>query len=251
MTPTRTLLRGLAILEAMADAGEPLGPTRLADAVELDKATVGRLLFTLGVAGYVRQDDQGRYALTSKLLQLTQHISLEPELTACARPHLIDLRDATAETVHLGVLDGDRVVYIDKIEGRHPVRLVSAVGQSMPMHTTALGKAALAWMTPRECERRLPRLPLPPRTDRSLTNVEALREDLARTRRRGFAVDDRENEEQASCVGAAILGRDGAPVGMVSVSGPSARILARLEEFGQRCADTAAVISADVVGAAR
>lgn len=248
MTPTRTLIRGLTILEALADAGTPLGPTGLAETVGLDKATAGRLLYTLGVAGYVRQDEQGRYALTSKLLQLTQHLSLEPELTAVARPHLMELRNATGETTHLGVLDGDQVVYIDKIEGRHSVRLVSAVGQSMPLHTTALGKAALAWMRDDERELRLARLSLAPRTPQSLTTAATLHDDLLRTRARGYSLDDRENEDQASCVGAAIMGRDRTPVAMLSVSGPTARVMAQLDSIGRHCAETAAVISKELTG---
>jgi DNA-binding IclR family transcriptional regulator len=245
--PTRTLLRGLEVLEVLGTSPEPVGPTRVAQLVGLDKATAGRLLFTLCEAGYATQTDTGSYRLTGKLLTLASAVSLEPELRDRARPHLLALRDATGETVHLGVREGDHVIYIDKLDGTHSIRLVSAIGQTMPLHTTALGKAALAWLEPAEREAALAGLELVPRTDRSITSLEALREELDRTRTRGFAVDDRENEDHASCIGAPILGAGGEVVGMLSLSGPSYRIAERLDELGERCRDAADRISRSAV----
>jgi DNA-binding IclR family transcriptional regulator len=241
--PTRTLLRGLQVLEALARSPEPLGPTRVADAVDLDKATAGRLLFTLAEAGYVQAADHGTYRLTARLLELAQAAPLAPQLRERARPHLLALRDATGETVHLGIREEARVVYIDKFEGTHPVRLVSAVGQSMPVHTTALGKAALAWMDEGSRERLLADLVLEPRTERSITTGEELRRELRAARARGFAIDDRENEEHATCVGAPILGPGDEVQAMISVSGPSYRVMDAVDELGARCRSTADEIS--------
>jgi DNA-binding IclR family transcriptional regulator len=246
--PTRTLLRGLEVLEVLARSKVPLGPTKLSEHVGLDKATVGRLLFTLCEAGYARQESSGSYRLTGRILQLASGLSLQPELRELAHPHLVQLRDATDETVHLGMREGDLVIYIDKIDGTHPVRLMSAIGQTMPLHTTALGKAALAWMTDHELDELLPRLELTRRTQRSIATVESLRADLVRTRDRGFAIDDRENEDHAYCVGAPILGVDGQVVAMVSLSGPSYRVMEFAEENGAQCRATADAISAEVSG---
>lgn len=250
MKPTRTLLRGLEALDVLARARTPVGPTMLAEELNLDKATAGRLLYTLCVAGYARQLDGGTYTMTSKLLQLGGGISLDGDLRAVAKRHLEALRDATEETVHLGMLEGDHVVYIDKIEGRHPIRLVSAVGQNMPLHTTALGKAALAWMDEAERERVLGTLTLAPRTERSITDLPSLRAELERTRARGFSVDARENEEHAYCVGAPILDASGGVAAMISLSGPSYRVGERVEELGAEVRRTAARISADFGGTA-
>ena len=170
---------------------------------------------------------------TGKILQLGSGVSLDPELRDIARPHLVELRDVTDETVHLGVRDGNHVVYIDKIEGSHPVRLVSAVGQIMPLHTTALGKSALAWMDDDEREPLLAQLELVRRTERSIGTLDGLRDELERTRERGFAIDDRENEDHAVCVGAPILDAHQRVVGMISVSGPSYRISERVDELGK------------------
>jgi DNA-binding IclR family transcriptional regulator len=248
--PTRTLLRGLEVLEVLARSDVPLGPTKLSEHVGLDKATVSRLLFTLCEAGYTRQESSGSYRLTGKILQLASGLSLQPELRELAQPHLVKLRDATDETVHLGIREGNRVVYIDKIDGTHPVRLVSAIGQTMPLHTTALGKVALAWMRESELDELLPQLQFSRRTERSIGTLAELRADIERTRNRGFAIDDRENEDHAYCVGAPILGVDGEVVAMVSLSGPSYRLMGLAEENGARCRATADAISAEISGAA-
>jgi DNA-binding IclR family transcriptional regulator len=248
MKPTRTLMRGLEVLEVLASSSEPMGPTRIGEKIGLDKATIGRLLFTLCEAGYARQEGNGSYRLTGKILRLASGVALAPELRELARRHLVALRDATDETVHLGVREGDHVVYIDKIDGTHPVRLVSAVGQTMPLHTTALGKAALAAMLEDEAERVMADLELVRRTERSISTLARLREELERTRERGYSVDDRENEDHAVCVGAAIVDAHQQVVGMMSLSGPSYRMSDRVEELGARCRATAQAISAELAG---
>jgi DNA-binding IclR family transcriptional regulator len=247
MKPTRTLQRGLAILEALADSEEPMGPTQVAQELGLDKATAGRLLFTLADLGYARQTDNGSYRLTSKLLSLASHAAVEPDLRLVARPHLISLRDDTDETVHLGVRDATHVVYIDKIEALQSIRLVSAIGQTMPLHTTSLGKAALAWMDEEEREGILSKLKLEGRTPNSITSKAQLREDLEMSKERGYTIDDRENEEQATCVGAPVFGGTGSVVAMVSLSGPTERINLRLEELGKRCRECADAVSSELV----
>lgn len=243
MQPTRTLLRGLEVLEALATSDDPTGPTGIVEVIGYDKATVGRLLFTLCEAGYATQVGNGNYRVTGKLLELASQISLQPRLRDCARPHLVALRDETEETVHLGVREDDRVIYIDKIDGTHPVRLMSAVGQTMPLHTTALGKVALAWMERPELEDLLARLELRPRTSRSICDAKKLHRELAMTKNRGFSIDDRENEEHALCIGAPIIGSDGDALAMVSLSGPSYRMTDRVAELGEKVKAAADLIS--------
>lgn len=250
MKATRSLLRGLKALEVLARSPDPIGPARLAGRIGLDRATAGRLLFTLGEAGFAQPLANGTYRLSTKLLELANTAPLGPRLRDLARPHLLDLRDATGETVHLGILEADHVVYIDKIDGLHPVRLVSAVGLPMPLHTTALGKAALAWSTDETREALMARVQLTPRTHRSITTVDELRRELEATRRRGFAIDDRENEEDACCVGAPILGAGGEVLAMVSLSGPSFRIGEHVAELGRGCRQTALRVSKAALAAA-
>lgn len=246
--PTRTLLRGLAVLETLASERRSLGPTEIAGIVDLDKATVSRLLTTLQEAGYVRRDPATRtYTLSMKILQLSQAFSPQLGLREISHPHLRKLCDEVHETVHLGIRDGARVVYVDKVESEgQSIRMVSAVGQTMPVHTTALGKAILAALRPEDRDRALEGVTFDPRSPRSITNREAFLEELERTRARGYAIDDRENEDNVTCVGAPIVGTRGDVIAAISISAPTFRVSDKVAALGAACRATAEGISQEI-----
>lgn len=249
---TRALLRGLDVIEALANADAVgMGPSAIGEAIGLDKATVSRLLRTLVEAGWVRQDTSSRrYRLSSKVLRLAAHARLHLDLRTAAAPHLLALRDTLGETVHLGVMEDLGVFYLDKLESPNSIQLVSRVGQVMPLHSTSLGKSILAALPEEERESKIARMDFAPRTDRTITTAAALREEIRLTQSRGYATDDRENEPLGACVAAAIVGPEGRPVGSLSVSGPHYRIRGRFEEIGRevrRAASRVAVeLGADV-----
>jgi DNA-binding IclR family transcriptional regulator len=242
---TRTLSRGLHVLEALARANEDgLGPSAIGQRVGLDKATVTRLLRTLVEAGYATQDETTRrYRLTGRVLWLAHRATVRLDLRTVARPHLTALRDELGETVHLGVMDDLRVVYVDKLEADNSIQLVSAIGQTMPLHSTSLGKAMLAALPDEEREGIYIRMDFQPRTDRTIRDLASFREAIRVTQLRGYSTDDRENEPYGACVGAAIVGADGRPVGAISISGPYFRIHDRLEYFGERVRAVAGAIA--------
>ena len=245
MKTTRTLERGLVILETLAGVdGGRLSLTEIAEAVELDKATATRLLHTLVECGFVVKDDERRYAVSSKLQHLAARVRSDQDLVSIARPHLEELRERTDETVHLGKLVGDRVVYIDKLETTRSIRLVSAVGQTMPLHCTGLGKAILSALPKEDADDLMLSLDLTPRQPRSIRTVDALRLEIETTRARGYAVDDRENEENVVCVAAPVLVR-GTVLGALSLSGPAFRIESLMEDLGEQVRRTAEAISKD------
>ena len=244
MKLNRSVQRSLALLEAMAAADEPVGPARLAAAVDLDKATVSRLLMTFLHEGYVTHNKEtGRYALTNRVLRLSRGFLAHSDVRLIAWPHLVALRDQTNETVHLGQRDGERVVYIDKLESEQSIRMVSSVGQSMPLHTTALGKAILATMSPETMREVVAGLDLGPRTSSSITDPQKLLEELESAAGLGYAPDRGENQDSVFCVGSAMVDGSGDVVGAVSVSGPAFRLSERLEEVGEQCRGAAQAIS--------
>jgi DNA-binding IclR family transcriptional regulator len=228
----RSLHRGLLVMEVLAAAAGPMRLTDVATSVELDKATTLRLINTLRAAGYVEQDgDQGRYYLTPRVWRLTRGDLRTEDLRQVARPELEALRDETGETVHLGMLLADQIVYIDKLETTHSIRLVSAIGQSQPLHTTGLGKALLAFLPPEKFNDIIGG-PLAPRTEHSLTTGEAVHEDCEGTRERGYSIEICENQDDVVCVGAPILGADGYAVATLSIAGPAFRLRQRIDELG-------------------
>ncbi len=247
MKLNRSVLRGIALLEALGEAGEPLGPAKLAASVDLDKATVSRLLATFEHAGYVdREPAGGRYRLTNRVLRLSRSLLEHSDLLRIARPHLTRLRDDCGESVHLGQFDGDHVVYVDKLEAERSIRLVSTVARSMPIHTTSLGKAMLAAMDREAARAVVGHLDLAPRTPASITDPAVLLRELDGIAARGFATDEEENEQNVCCIGAPVFDRTGRVVAAVSLAGPIFRVGPQVEDLGERCRRAAEDVSEDL-----
>ena len=222
----QSLERAFDLLEALAAGGE-LGVTELAHRTGLVPSTAHRLLHTLTKRGYVTQSPEtGRYLLGYKVVEVASGLEHRRErLRAVARPHLEGIQRATGETVNLVVLEADRVVYIDQVEGSRNVRMFTTVGTSVRAHTTGSGKAIMAFGPPDAPaalygDRELERL-----TKRTLTTLAALEDDFKRIRRRGYALDNEEHEEGVGCVAAPVFDHTGRPCAAISVSGPTARIL--------------------------
>jgi DNA-binding IclR family transcriptional regulator len=165
-------------------------------------------------------------------------------------PLLSELRDEWNETVHLGVIERDEVVYIERLEPTAPVRVVSIVGQRMPIASTAMGKAFLSVLPDDEMARRAADQRLHPRTAHSITDLPRFMADLRASARRGYAIDDRENQDEVICVGSAVTDVTARPIATISVSGPAYRMESRIATIGESCAGAAASISAALGDAA-
>jgi DNA-binding IclR family transcriptional regulator len=223
----QSLERAFDLLEALSAGGE-LGVTELANRTGLVPSTAHRLLHTLTKRGYVaRNPVSGRYLLGYKVIEVASGLEHRlARLRAAARPHMEQLQQATGETTNLVVLDADRVVYVDQVEGSRNVRMFTTVGTSVPAHTTGAGKAMMAAGPPDAVTALYgDREPLERLTANTLVTVEALEDDFVRIRRRGYAVDNEEHEEGVGCVASAVFDHSGRPVAAISVSGPSARVL--------------------------
>ncbi len=184
------------------------------------KATIFRILHTLKELGYVQQDAKSAaYGLTHEVAWLGRRESRET-LKRAVRPYLERLRAKFEQTVALGVLDRDQLLYIEILEGLRSIRMNATVNTYAPMHCTSLGKAILARLSPEELKRIVTRRALTKFTPKSITSMAHLERHLAEVRAQGYAVDDEETEEGARCVGAAICGDNGRPVAALSVSGP-------------------------------
>jgi DNA-binding IclR family transcriptional regulator len=222
----QSLERALDLLEQLADAGE-LGVSELAARTGLVPSTAHRLLGTLVARGYASQSAaSGRYLVGYKLLELASGLQDRLErLRTAAKPHLKAIQEQTGETTNLVVLEGRNAVYIESVSGTRSVRLFTEIGQAIPAHTSGSGKALLAWRAPEDVEALLGDAPLPASTPRTLTTLAALKDDLARIRRRGYATDNEEHELGVACVATPILDGAGQALAAISVSGPTPRIL--------------------------
>ncbi|ARP80329.1 IclR family transcriptional regulator [Bordetella genomosp. 8] len=220
---TAAFSKFMTVLQAVADAAGPLGMAELVRACGYPRGTVYRIVAALQQQGMIAEAAGGpgpvvRYALGPRLLQLASRAWSQLDLRAALAEDLRALRDETGETVHLAVPAGRELIYIDKLENHGPVRMASRVGGRLALHCTAAGKAYLAALPPADADSLLATLALPPRMPATITDKEALRQELARIRQRGYAVDDQENERGIVCYSVALAGQGGQPLACVSVS---------------------------------
>lgn len=241
-----SLRRALRILDALVEptaARRPLSLAELSAATGLNKATALRLLAPFCETGLVERAADGRYQLGVRAATLGEAYLAGLDLRAVAGPVLEELVACTGETAHLVVFAEPEVVYVHKVDSPSAVRMHSRVGARMPAYCTGVGKAMLAHL-PRAVVDRVVAHGLPPRTPATLTDRAALEADLARTRARGWAIDDVENEPEIRCVAAPIFDRSGAVAAACSLSGPLTRISRpRTKQLGPMVAAAAAEIS--------
>lgn len=242
-TAPKTVIKALALLELVAQ-NPNLTLSDLGRKAGVPAPTALRLLRALLQQSLVQVDEAGRYRLGVQCLVLGSAYLESFDLRTEARAELERLAKETGETVHLGVPDGTEVIYLDKVETSHSVRMYSRVGASSPMYSTGIGKAILAHADPRLLQSVIGE-GMPPRTSRTITDPDELRADLEQVRERKYAIDDIENEEGIRCVAAAVLRADGSPIAALSISGPASRITEeRLPSLGKAVVDVADRLSA-------
>jgi DNA-binding IclR family transcriptional regulator len=222
--------RALDILELLARSGSPQGLTGIAEQAGVPKATVHRLLATLQARGYVTQDARtGGYGAGIRCFELGSLWAQHLDLRAIAAPSAAVLNERSGETVHLAIYDHGDVIYIDKIESRHPVVATSHVGRRCPATCVATGRALLAFQPREEIEGVL-RGPLPAYSEHSITRPAELAALLSQVRRDGYAVNHGSYRETVGGVAAPIRDHTGSVIASIGLCMPEQRFGA--ERFG-------------------
>jgi IclR family acetate operon transcriptional repressor len=241
---TQTLVRGLRVLEAMADQERPIGVGELARHLDLPKSTVQRLLRTLEQEGWAQTaaSPTTRWELSPRLFTLARRGPTD--LREIAAPHLTSLGARTGEAIHFMVPDRDiQLVLIERVNSIHPVQSVQVIGASTPFHASAGGKAVMARLPAAELQAMLAR-PLEKVMPNTSVDPQQLMHQILDVRERGYAVNISENREHVCAVGAAVVNKAGRPVAAVVISMPDIRFQAdRLTEWGAWVRDTAQAIS--------
>jgi DNA-binding IclR family transcriptional regulator len=181
---------------------------RLTDAsayLGVASSTAHRLFAMLQYRGFVRQDPHSKvYQSGAALTNIAFSLLNKLDVRTRARPILEHLNEDVQETVHLGVLDGSMVRFIDAIESPRPVRVASRMGKSMYAHCTSTGRAILAQLPDSEIFKLYPREELPQMTSHSISSREGLMAEINKIRQRGYATQREESEEGVSSVSVAI-----------------------------------------------
>ncbi|MFJ6080835.1 IclR family transcriptional regulator C-terminal domain-containing protein [Streptomyces sp. NPDC092369] len=218
----RSFERGLAVIRAFDQEHPVRTLSEVADTCELTRAASRRLLLTLVDLGYVHQD--GRlFRLTPRVLELGYSYLSSVTLPQIAEPHLEQLVAQVRESSSLCVLDGDDIVYVVRVPTRRIMAATITVGTRFPAHVTSVGRVVLAHLPDEEVDARLARVELRPLTDRTIVSPRALRAELRRVRRQGYAIVDQELEEGLRSVAAPVRDRDGEVVAAVNLAVPAGR----------------------------
>ncbi|MHB9841976.1 IclR family transcriptional regulator [Paraburkholderia terrae] len=234
-TDDTRVLRALNVLEQLAAAGQPFSLSQLSSRLLIPKATLMRLIESLEARGYVthmpdsRGADRG-IALGPRAAELALATLANSTFTRACRSLLRTLVDALGETCNLTVLDGDAVLYVERVETTEPLRLHMQPGTRVPLHCTASGKLFLSQMAPAERGLAIRRLQLKSMTYRTLTDADVLDAELDRLAIRGIGVDNEEFVRGMVAVAVPVRNaRDGHVLAALAVHAPTAR--ASLEDL--------------------
>ena len=219
------------ILDTLASSSGPMSMSDIVRKVDLPKSTAFRLLRALESVNAVTRDGRTkRYSLGRKLNSYA-HTSEAPSLVSSFMENAGPILRPLDETVQLGVLAGLNVTFIACIDSTQPVRFVSFVGRTIPANASATGKAILAF-SPQEHIEAVIAGGMPALTERTITDPQTLRTELATVRDRGYATEAEESVLNLSCLAAPIFGQADDVIGAVTACIPQSTLPThRLDEI--------------------
>ncbi|MFD7032174.1 IclR family transcriptional regulator [Streptomyces sp. NPDC059917] len=215
---SQTVTRALRLLTELGEGERSL--EQLAHVLDVHKTTALRLLQSLEEARFVYRDAGYRYHLGAGLFALSSLALEQRGIRRTAAPHLAALNADTGQTVHLAAYEGGEVVYIDKYDSRHPVRMYSRIGLRAALHNTAVAKILLADLPEAERRRVVEGVEFTVHTPNTITTPEALLAELDKVAAQGWAEDHAEHESFINCIAAPIRDASGRAVAAASISVP-------------------------------
>lgn len=238
--------RAFMALELIAQSSNGFSVSEISRRLDLPKSSVHLILATLERQGYLQKHPlTGNYLFGLKLFSLSRAALQGVELRAVAQPFLKALMKRTGLTVHLGILEGNEAVIIEKIEAPGLVKVPSWVGRRMDVNCTGIGKALIAFLPGEEFDNRFKPGSLARHNESTIVSIAGLKRECARIREQGYAFDDEEDELGLRCIGAPLLDSRGCAVAAISTVGTLSQIpLEEVERLGKTIRHTASEIAA-------
>lgn len=241
-----TLVKGLKVLEALADSDRPQSVTALSQRLDLPKSNIHRTLATLVETGYARRhDDLRRYSATLRTWEVGANVISRNFLRRASLPFLRVLHQETHETVYLAVVDGTDVLYLEKIDALYPLVKSIRIGQRIPAIFPASGLALLAHLP--DAEERVRSCAEASGSVRP-SDPDAVLQVLSEVRSQGFARTLSGWNQGATSIAVPILRRGAVPMGSIGIAGPAERLT---DDVVARCIATvrnSALQIADLIG---
>jgi IclR family transcriptional regulator, pca regulon regulatory protein len=216
--------KALAMLETFGGERRGLGLAELAAAAGMTISSAQRCIHTLVRLGYLRRDALlRRWVLTPRALSLTEAYLSGHTLLEHATAHLIELNQASGESVSLSEPDGTDMVFIARFPSLQPFHIHMPVGRRLPIYCTASGRAYLSALPPAAARRILVRSRLETHTAQTLTDLQQIWKRIETARESGYAWSDQEYYRGDVTIAAPVLGEDGQPLAAVNISAPTSR----------------------------
>ncbi len=234
--------RTLQAIEFLAVSPQGATVSAVAEHVGIKLSIASRILATLARDGYARRDAHGHYHLTYRLVAAASRFVEAVGFVDVCIPFLQEVADKTGELVQLALREGDSLWFVAKAEGKHRIRMLSALGREAPLHASSVGKAWLATLPENEALRLAAARGFTRFTAQTITGVSRLRTELRKVRAQGYSVVEQEYIEEGIAVGAAVrIDRLGdAVVGAVSIAAPNFRVTREtIQEFGREAVQLA------------
>ena len=229
----RPILKALRLLEAIAWKKHDVTLTEIARELALPKTTAFRYLQTLATSGFVRHDvEHDRYGMGPRVAMFADASNGVSHLRRAALPRMTELAQTFRATVNLAISSGFDIVYVEMVRGGPSMPMQAHIGEHQPLHSTAVGKAILAFLPPGEKAIVLD-MPLSEITARTISSASVLRRQLAEARSKGYSLDREETENGISCLGVPILDRHGYPIAALSLSASDKRLMSSLQPIVQ------------------
>ena len=217
------LENAVQVMEILLDGNQPMTLAQLTQKSGFSKNKVFRILHTLENHSYVERDDSGAYRLGVRFLDYGFRVQQSMRLLDVSPPVMAWLAQETAETIFLGIIDGDEVLCVDARESSHSVRLSASVGKRLPIYAGGVPRILLAFMPDDDRDQLLERLEFVPLTSHTIVEHSELIQSLADVRRLGYVVAVGDLDDGAHSIAAPIRDHRGRVVAAVSVAGPSRR----------------------------
>lgn len=241
-----SLEKGIRVLELLSNQNEAT-VSSVAAQLGFNRAASHRFLATLRDLGYVEKNENNRYHLTFKIMEMGMKVANRFEIRTEARCYMQELSRAFNETVNLGYWKGQKILHLDKIDSPEILRIDTPLGSWAPAYCTALGKAILAYLPQDELEVYLKSAKLMPRGPNTITSKKNFRQELIKVLQQGYAVDDEELSAGLRCVAAPVFDHSGHVRYALSVSAPISRMSqATIEKVQQKLRDVCRRLSANL-----
>jgi DNA-binding IclR family transcriptional regulator len=220
-----TIDKTFTILDAIVEADTPVSVSEMGARFGLPKATVHRICVFLERKGFVQRELDGkRFTIGQHLIDLAHRTARASFKLASRHAILQALADRVGETCNIGILDRDRIVYIDRVEANWPLTIQFRTGSAVPLHSTAIGKLFLALLPSDQVDRMLGAAPLQKFTETTLTSVAAMQRELERVRSQGYSIDNEEYLGGVICIAVPIVDQHGKICAALAMQAPRARM---------------------------